>query len=105
MIVLMKRITRLRILNICICIWTTITISVVLGLFAVTNGDGNNRFREGKIFGSSLAIIGILMLTVGIISFDSYKNTRSFKKVLAALKEAGMIILDNDWRYNRRKKR
>ena len=103
MIVLMKRITRLRILN--ICIWTTITISVVLGLFAVTNGDGDNRFREGKIFGSSLAIIGVLILTVGIISFDSYKKTRSFKKVLGALKEAGMIILDNDWRYNRRKKR
>jgi len=103
MIVIMKRIKRLRILN--ICIWTTITISVVLGLFAVTNGDGDNRFREGKIFGSSLAIISILILTVGIISIDSYKKTRSIKKVLSTLKEAGMIILNNDWRYNRRKKR
>lgn len=99
----MKRIVKIRIINSFLGI--ALLVVITLGLTSVFNSDGENRYWEGKAFGGSIAIIGFLLLTLGIIVIGTYKKTKSKDAVFRTLKEVVLIAISYDWLKPSRKKR
>ena len=72
--------------------------AVGLGLHAGLSSDGNNRFWEGKAFGGSITIIGLVVYLIGAAAVKTYKKNKSIKEVGSAFKNGFLEIISINYR-------
>lgn len=95
----MKKITRTRILN-----GALLLLPVLLALSYIWLADGENRFWEGKVIGSAIAIVGVLVLISLMILIGKYRETKSWKTAWAMLKDFFLTLLSRDFKKNSKRK-